>query len=253
MRSSERRRHLDAVPSSEDCGKGSAAGFETIMQGVSIRGTCGRALPSVESRRRGAPAARSRARRFGRRSCGRRRGSTRRHRDRGCAQCGRRVRWAPRVGAVAALSGAFTPLRETRCPTSVSPSHWVNRRICATPCSSFADAEIAPAPRAIDRDTCSAGPLEKTRRARPARHDRCRAVRRHGLGYLAHIVAMEEVSRASASVGFLRRPLEPVRQPDPSQRQRGAEAQVPAEARLRRARRRAGDERARTPAPTSSA
>ena len=43
------------------------------------------------------------------------------------------------------------------------------------------------------------------------------------MGYLAHIVAMEEISRASASVGpFLRRALEPVREPDPAQRLCGA-------------------------------
>ena len=42
-----------------------------------------------------------------------------------------------------------------------------------------------------------------------------------GLGYLEHCVAMEEISRASASVGLvLRRAFEPVRQPDPPQRQR---------------------------------
>ena len=41
-----------------------------------------------------------------------------------------------------------------------------------------------------------------------------------GLGYLEHVVAMEEISRASASVGLeLRRALEPLRQPDPAQRQ----------------------------------
>ncbi|MCK7474764.1 MAG: acyl-CoA dehydrogenase family protein [Rhodopseudomonas palustris] len=73
-----------------------------------------------------------------------------------------------------------------------------------------------------------------------------------GLGYLEHCLAVEEISRASASVGpVLRRALEPLRQPDPSQRHRGAEAQVPAEAHLRRARRRAGDDASRAPAPTS--
>ena len=37
-----------------------------------------------------------------------------------------------------------------------------------------------------------------------------------GLGYLDHVVAMEEVSRASASIGAqLWRAFEPVRQPDP--------------------------------------
>ena len=41
-----------------------------------------------------------------------------------------------------------------------------------------------------------------------------------GLGYLEHVIAMEEVSRASASVGLvLRRPFESLRQPDPPQRQ----------------------------------
>ena len=63
------------------------------------------------------------------------------------------------------------------------------------------------------------------------------------MGYLAHIIALEEISRASASVGLLlRRPLQPVRQPDPPQRQRSPEEEIPAQADLRRARRRAGDE-----------
>ena len=45
-----------------------------------------------------------------------------------------------------------------------------------------------------------------------------------GLGYLEHVVAMEEVSRASACRRpVLRRPLEPVRQPDPPLRHAGAE------------------------------
>ena len=53
------------------------------------------------------------------------------------------------------------------------------------------------------------------------------------MGYLAHIVAMEEISRA-LGVGrpLLRRAFEPVRQPDPAQRQRRAEAEVPAQARV---------------------
>ena len=65
------------------------------------------------------------------------------------------------------------------------------------------------------------------------------------MGYLAHMVAMEEISRASR-VGrpVLRRAQQPVREPDQAQRQRGAEAEVPAEADQRRTRRRAGDERA---------
>ena len=63
-----------------------------------------------------------------------------------------------------------------------------------------------------------------------------------GMGYLAHIIALEEVSRASASVGLsLRCPLQPVREPDPPQRYQGPEREVPAQAGLRRSRRRAGD------------
>ena len=45
------------------------------------------------------------------------------------------------------------------------------------------------------------------------------------MGYLAHIVAMEEISRASASVGLsYGAHSEPVRQPDQAQRHRSAEA-----------------------------
>ena len=67
-----------------------------------------------------------------------------------------------------------------------------------------------------------------------------------GLGYLEHCIAVEEMSRASA-VGrpVLRRAFQPLRQPDPPQRQRSAEAQISAEADLRRACRRAGDVGAR--------
>ena len=65
------------------------------------------------------------------------------------------------------------------------------------------------------------------------------------MGYLAHCVAMEEISRASASVGLvLRRAFQSVRQPDPPQRHAGAEAALSAQADQRRACRRAGDERA---------
>src|SRR6184192_1333408 len=57
------------------------------------------------------------------------------------------------------------------------------------------------------------------------------------MGYLAHIIAMEEISRASASIGLSYGAHSNlcVNQI----RRRGAEAQVLAEARLRRARRRA--------------
>ena len=72
------------------------------------------------------------------------------------------------------------------------------------------------------------------------------------MGYLAHVVAMEEISpRVRVGGPVVRRAFEPVRQPDPPQRQRSAEAQVSAEARPRRARRRARDERAGRRGPTS--
>jgi uncharacterized protein (TIGR00369 family) len=45
-------------------------------------------------------------------------------------------------------------------------------------------------------------PMEEIRRHGPARHDRRRGIRRHRHGLLAHIVALEEISRASASVGL---------------------------------------------------
>ena len=51
------------------------------------------------------------------------------------------------------------------------------------------------------------------------------------MGYLEHMVAMEEISRASASVGLsLWRAFQPLRQPDPPERHPGAEGPLPAEA-----------------------
>ena len=74
-----------------------------------------------------------------------------------------------------------------------------------------------------------------------------------GLGYLEHVIAVEEVSRAlGRRRPLLRRALQPLRQPDPPQRQRRAEAALPAQADLRRACRQPGDERSRARAPTSS-
>ena len=65
------------------------------------------------------------------------------------------------------------------------------------------------------------------------------------MGYLAHIVAMEEISpRLGLGRTVLWRAFQPVREPDPAQRQRSAEGALPAEARRGRARRRAGHERA---------
>ena len=66
-----------------------------------------------------------------------------------------------------------------------------------------------------------------------------------GLGYLAHCVAMEEISRASAAVGsVLRRAFEPVRQSAQPQRHSRAEEALSAETHFRRTCRRAGDVRA---------
>ena len=73
-----------------------------------------------------------------------------------------------------------------------------------------------------------------------------RGVRRRGPGLSRACAWRWRRFRARrASVGpVLRRPFESVRQPDPPQRQRRAEAQISAQADFRRARRRAGDERA---------
>ena len=48
----------------------------------------------------------------------------------------------------------------------------------------------------------SARPLAEARRTRPARHHGRGGIWRLGLGYLEHCVAMEEISRGSASVGL---------------------------------------------------
>ena len=95
------------------------------------------------------------------------------------------------------------------------------------------------------RQRLPARPLAQVRRAGPARHHGRGGIRRRGLGYLAHVVAMEEISRASASVGLSYGAHSNlcVNQI----RRNGSEAQkqqVPAEAGLRRARRRARHERA---------
>ena len=91
----------------------------------------------------------------------------------------------------------------------------------------------------------SARSLAEDRRARIARHHGRRGVRRLG-PRLSRALRRDGGDFARLGVGrpVLRRALESLRQPDPAQRQRGAEAQVPAEADLRRTRRRARDVRA---------
>ena len=88
----------------------------------------------------------------------------------------------------------------------------------------FADAEIAPRAAAYrPRERLSGRTVEEARRARPARRDGKEEYGGGDLGYLAHIVAMEEVSRASASVGLsFGAHSNLARQPVAPQRQRGA-------------------------------
>ena len=86
----------------------------------------------------------------------------------------------------------------------------------------------------------SAPAVAQARRPRPARHHGGGGVRRLGprLSRALHRHGGDQ-PRLGLDRPVLRRALQPVRQPDPPQRQRGAEAQVPAQADLRRARRRA--------------
>ena len=110
----------------------------------------------------------------------------------------------------------------------------------------FAEDRIAPLAAEIDRtDRFPVELWPRDGRARAARHHRRGGIwrRRHGLPRALRRDGGGE-PRLGLGRALLRRPLEPLRQPDPPQRQRGAEAQIPAEADLGRACRRAGDERA---------
>ena len=94
-------------------------------------------------------------------------------------------------------------------------------------------------------------PLAQDRRARPARHHRRGGIWRHRarLSRALHC-GRGDFARVGRGRPFLRRAFQPLRQPDPPQRQRRAEAQISAKTDFRRACRLAGDVGARIRAPT---
>ncbi|UUZ51608.1 acyl-CoA dehydrogenase family protein [Massilia sp. B-10] len=116
---------------------------------------------------------------------------------------------------------------------------------CAEAVQQFAAAEIAP--RAAEIDRSDQFPMDLWRKMGDLGVLGITVDEEYGgaqMGYLAHIVAMEEISRLGLGRPVLRRPLESVRQPDQAQRYRRAKTQIPAETDLRRAHRRTGDVRA---------
>ena len=111
----------------------------------------------------------------------------------------------------------------------------------------FSQNEIAPRAAEIDRSNQFPRDLwPKMAIARPARHYRRGGIWRHrpGLSRALHRGG-RDVSRFSRGRPVVRRAFQPLRQPDPPQRQRGAEAEISAKADFRRACRRLGDVRAR--------
>ena len=111
----------------------------------------------------------------------------------------------------------------------------------------FSQNEIAPRAAEIDRSNqFPARSLAQNRRARPARHHGRGGVWRHRarLSRALHR-GRGDVAGVGRGRPVLRRAFQPLRQPDPPQRQRGAEAEISAEADFRRACRFAGDVGAR--------
>lgn len=108
----------------------------------------------------------------------------------------------------------------------------------------FAQTEIAP--RAAEIDRSDQFPMDVWRKFGELGVLGITVPEQYGganMGYLAHMVAMEEISRASASVEpLLWRALQSVREPDQPQWHGSAKAKIPAQADFWRARGRTGYE-----------
>ena len=97
-----------------------------------------------------------------------------------------------------------SPMAATSCNPDLDFGIGARYRGTARHVERLAPGAIAPRAAAIDREQrVPARPVAGARRPGPARHHR--AAKRDGgtgLGYLAHVVAMEEISRASGAVGL---------------------------------------------------